>query len=303
MNNPKSNYIHALKPLCASVILAVTANAQAALFNPDGQTVFNSPISLDNQGKTDSSYTGIDLDGGSDNDTITYDFNSDVSIKLTNGTTDSDWSAYGVWVTNGVDSAALVKFNEALNITIKGSSNMGVGLMTNSMYNPIPGGEQGQNNGTTVTLNGPVTMDISGNSVTAVVAGSHFNNNTNPGGKVVFGELSGEDKHHIVVSSDWTDKANTSRNSDWAVGLLAFEDGDIQINGDMRIDLSVKNMHIVDTSLTGEWADIAAAIFVGIDSNLNSSKLSKLISFSSPVFISFSLITLFSISSSPITIT
>ena len=276
MNNPKSNYIHALKPLCASVILAVTANAQAALFNPDGQTVFNSPISLDNQGKTDSSYTGIDLDGGSDNDTITYDFNSDVSIKLTNGTTDSDWSAYGVWVTNGVDSAALVKFNEALNITIKGSSNMGVGLMTNSMYNPIPGGEQGQNNGTTVTLNGPVTMDISGNSVTAVVAGSHFNNNTNPGGKVVFGELSGEDKHHIVVSSDWTDKANTSRNSDWAVGLLAFEDGDIQINGDMRIDLSVKNMHIVDTSLTGEWADIAAAIFVGIDSNLNSSKSSVL---------------------------
>ena len=276
MNNPKSNYIHALKPLCASVILAVTANAQAALFNPDGQTVFNSPISLDNQGKTDSSYTGIDLDGGSDNDTITYDFNSDVSIKLTNGTTDSDWSAYGVWVTNGVDSAALVNFNEALNITIKGSSNMGVGLMTNSMYNPIPGGEQGQNNGTTVTLNGPVTMDISGNSVTAVVAGSHFNNNTNPGGKVVFGELSGEDKHHIVVSSDWTDKANTSRNSDWAVGLLAFEDGDIQINGDMRIDLSVKNMHIVDTSLTGEWADIAAAIFVGIDSNLNSSKSSVL---------------------------
>lgn len=214
MNNPKSNHIHALKPLCASVILAVTANAQAALFNPpDGQTVFDDSIILDNQGKTDSSYTGIDLDGGSDKDTIKYDFNSDVSIKLTNGTTHSNWSAYGVWVTNGVDSAAHVNFNEALNITINGSSNMGVGLMTNSMYNPIPGGEQGQNNGTTVTLNGPVTMDISGNSVTAVVAGSHFNNNTNPGGKVVFGELSGENKHHIVVSSDWTDKANTSRNS------------------------------------------------------------------------------------------
>lgn len=276
MNNPKSNYIHALKPLCASVILAVTANAQAALFNPNGQTVFNFPITLDNQGKTDSDYTGIDLNGGSDNDTITYDFNSNVSITLTNNTTDSNWSAYGVWVTNGVDSAALVNFNEALNITINGSSNMGVGLMTNSMYNPIPGGEQGQNNGTTVTLNGPVTMDISGNSVTAVVAGSHFNNNTNPGGKVVFGELSGENKHHIVVSSDWTDKANTSRNSDWAVGLLAFEDGDIQINGDMRIDLSVKNMQIVDETLTGEWADIAAAIFVGIDSNLNSSDSSVL---------------------------
>lgn len=277
MNNPKSNYIHALKPLCASVILAVTANAQAALFNPpDGQTVFDDSIILDNQGKTDSSYTGIDLDGGSDYDTITYDFNSDVSIKLTNGTNDSDWSAYGVWVTNGVHSAALVNFKEALNITINGSSNMGVGLMANPKYNPIPGGEQGQNNGTTVTLNGPVTMNISGNSVTAVVAGSHFNNNTNPGGKVVFGELSGEDKHRIVVSSDWTDKANTSRNSDWAVGLLAFEDGDIQINGDMRIDLSVKNMHITEKTLTGEWADIAAAIFVGIDSNLNSSKSSVL---------------------------
>ncbi len=51
MNNTKSNYIHALKPLCASVILAVTANAQAALFNPNGQTVFNFPITLDNQGK------------------------------------------------------------------------------------------------------------------------------------------------------------------------------------------------------------------------------------------------------------
>ena len=276
MNNTKSNYIHALKPLCASVILAVTANAQAALFNPNGQTVFNFPITLDNQGKTDSDYTGIDLNGGSDNDTVTYNFNSDVSITLTNDTTDSNWSAYGVWVTNGVGSAALVNFNEALNITINGSSNMGVGLMTNSMYNPIPGGEQGQNNGTTVTLNGPVTMDISGNSVTAVVAGSHFNNNTNPGGKVVFGKLSGENKHHIVVSSDWTDEANSSRNSDWAVGLLAFEDGDIRINGDMRIDLSVKNMHIVDTSLTGEWADIAAAIFVGIDSNLNSSDSSVL---------------------------
>ena len=44
----------------------------------------------------------------------------------------------------------------------------------------------------------------------------------------------------------------------------------------MRIDLSVKNMQIVDTTLTGEWADIAAAIFVGIDSNLNSSDSSVL---------------------------
>lgn len=44
----------------------------------------------------------------------------------------------------------------------------------------------------------------------------------------------------------------------------------------MRVDLSVKNMHITDKTLTGEWADIAAAIFVGIDSNLNSSKSSVL---------------------------
>ena len=69
-------------------------------------------------------------------------------------------------------------------------------------------------------------------------------------------------QHAINVTSDWSSNTNTSKDSDWAIGLLAFDDGTIDIQGDMNINLDVKNMKVNDKSLTGAWEDHAAGIYV-----------------------------------------
>ena len=144
-------------------------------------------------------------------------------------------------------------FHKALTVNIINTTNIGVGLCSGTLF------PNGNDNGTTFTLNGPSTVNVRGNSVLGAVAGSMFGNNSNPGGSLIFGS---GNKHVINVMSDWTGGANTSKDEDWAVGLLSYDKGKVDIRGDMDVRVNVKGMQI--TTHSGdveEWGDSAEGIY------------------------------------------
>lgn len=249
--------------ISAAIASTLGGGVHAALFNPEGTASWDEALYIENSSGS-ASPTGISFSGGSTSEPVRFDFNKAVSIDLgQRGGTADDWSAYGVWVQNSVNGSALINFNSSLDITIRDVTSLGVGILSGTAWGF--GGPNGQDNGTTVTLNGPVTLSISGTSVTGVVAGSHFNNNTNPGGKVVFNDEGDGSVNRIDVVSDWTQLPNEDRNSDWAVGLLAFDDGEMIVNRDTSVSLSVANFLTTYTGTAGksdDFADIAAAVYV-----------------------------------------
>ena len=124
-----------------------------------------------------------------------------------------------------------------------------------------------------MTMHGASTVKVHGNSVIGAAAGSMFNNNSNGGGHLVFGSLQDSKSHTINVISDWSAITNTSKDSDWAIGLLAFDNGVIDIQGDINVNLDVKNMKVNNTqTLTGEWEDHAAGIYIAKASRFTTNK-------------------------------
>ncbi len=122
-------------------------------------------------------------------------------------------------------------------------------------------------------MHGTSTVNVYGNSVIGATAGSMFNNNSNGGGHLVFGSLQNSKSHTINVTSDWSSKTNTSKDSDWAIGLLAFDNGVIDIQGDMNVNLSVKNMKVVNSNYpTTGWDDHAAGIYIAKGSSFSTSR-------------------------------
>ena len=121
-------------------------------------------------------------------------------------------------------------------------------------------------------MHGASTVNVHGNSVIGATAGSMFNNNSNGGGHLVFGSLQDNKSHTINITSDWSSNTNTSKDSDWAVGLLAFDNGVIDIQGDMNVNLDVKNMKVNTHTLTGEWEDHAAGIYIAKASRFTTDK-------------------------------
>lgn len=203
--------------------------AQATnLFNPVPGTVeHNGDLVLTNTG-TQFDPTGIGFIGGQTTTPIEFDFNGKVELNLKQEsmTADEKWSAYGVWVRNSEQGNAHIKFNKDLIVNVENTTNMGVGLVCDSNYDSV-GGPQGQDNGSTITLNGASTINVKGNSIIGAAAGSMFNNNSNGGGHLVFGSVPSSKLHIINVTSDWSSKTNTSKDSDWAIGLLAFDRGGV----------------------------------------------------------------------------
>lgn len=98
-------------------------------------------------------------------------------------TSNSNWSAYGVWINNSQNGSVNLEFHKDLVVNIQNTTNMGVGLVSGTLYS---GGGDGLNNGTTMTMHGASTVNVHGNSVIGAAAGSMFNNNSNGGGHLVF---------------------------------------------------------------------------------------------------------------------
>ncbi len=264
---------HKLKPLTLALMGLMYGVSHAALFNPaSGSTEYDQELHLVSSGD-DTSQIAIIFSGGNDAKPVVFNFKENVQININQGTGNNDnWSAYGVWVSNSALGSALVTFNKGLDVDIKDISNLGIGIISGTAWNPV-GGSQGKDNGTTLTFNGPVSVDIEGNSVTAVVAGSHFNNNTNPGGKIVFNSGDESNQKNIFnIKSDWSDEFNSDRNSDWAVGLLSFDKGEMIVDRDTEINLDIVNFRTTYTSdgqsyESDEYKDIAAAIYVDNESS------------------------------------
>ena len=147
-----------------------------------------------------------------------------------------------------------------LNIDIQNTTNRGIGVACDSNH------PDGLDNGSVLNINGPYSISVKGRSVIGAVAGSMFKNMSGLGGKLVFGSNNGEGDHVINVVSDWSDQSNTNCETDWAVGLLSFGKGRVEIDGDMDINLHVKNMrrttHQPYHSKLDRYQDPAAGIYV-----------------------------------------
>lgn len=252
----------AVKKLTLAVCVAITNSASAAIFQPGvNETEYNQDLEI-SYTKNNVSPTGIGFTGGTSSTPVEFEFNGNVNITLKQDsmTSDPSWSAYGVWINNSREGSVNLEFHKDLLINVQNTTNMGVGLVCGTLYTGV--GMDGLNNGTTMTMHGASTVNVHGNSVIGAAAGSMFNNNSNGGGRLVFGGLHDSKQHAINVTSDWSSNTNTSKDSDWAIGLLAFDDGTIDIQGDMNINLDVKNMKVNNKSLTGTWEDHAAGIYV-----------------------------------------
>lgn len=202
----------------------------------------------------------IVFNGNSDSTPVKFDFKGNVTVDVSHDSPSSAWSAYGVLANSSSNGKVDLAFHKALTVNIINTTNIGVGLCSGTLW------PNGNDNGTTFALNGPSTVNVRGNSVLGAVAGSMFGNNSNPGGSLIFGS---GNKHVINVTSDWTGGANTSKDEDWAVGLLSYDKGMVDIQGDMDVSVNVKGMQITNHSgVVEEWGDSAAGVYVDRGSSL-----------------------------------
>lgn len=202
----------------------------------------------------------IVFNGNSDSTPVKFDFKGNVTVDVSHDSPSSAWSAYGVLASSSANGKVDLAFHKALTVNIINTTNIGVGLCSGTLW------PNGNDNGTTFALNGPSTVNVRGNSVLGAVAGSMFGNNSNPGGSLIFGS---GNKHVINVTSDWTGGANTSKDEDWAVGLLSYDKGMVDIQGDMDVSVNVKGMQITNHSgVVEEWGDSAAGVYVDRGSSL-----------------------------------
>ena len=202
----------------------------------------------------------IVFNGNSDSTPVKFDFKGNVTVDVSHDSPSSAWSAYGVLANSSANGKVDLAFHKALTVNIINTTNIGVGLCSGTLW------PNGNDNGTTFALNGPSTVNVRGNSVLGAVAGSMFGNNSNPGGWLIFGS---GNKHVINVTSDWTGGANTSKDEDWAVGLLSYDKGMVDIQGDMDVSVNVKGMQITNHSgVVEEWGDSAAGVYVDRGSSL-----------------------------------
>ena len=202
----------------------------------------------------------IVFNGNSDSTPVKFDFKGNVTVDVSHDSPSSAWSAYGVLANSSANGKVDLAFHKALTVNIINTTNIGVGLCSGTLW------PNGNDNGTTFALNGPSTVNVRGNSVLGAVAGSMFGNNSNPGGSLIFGS---GNKHVINVTSDWTGGANTSKDEDWAVGLLSYDKGKVDIRGDMDVSVNVKGMQITNHSgVVEEWGDSAAGVYVDRGSSL-----------------------------------
>ena len=210
----------------------------------------------------------IVFNGNSDSTPVKFDFKGNVTVDLSHDSPSSAWSAYGVLANSSANGKVDLTFHKTLTVNVLNTTNIGVGLCSGTLW------PNGNDNGTTFALNGPSTVNVRGNSVLGAVAGSMFGNNSNPGGSLIFGS---GNKHVINVTSDWTGGANTSKDEDWAVGLLSYDKGKVDIQGDMDVSVNVKGMQITNHSgVAEEWGDSAAGIYVDRGSSLKTAAGTRL---------------------------
>lgn len=172
-------------------------------------------INITNEGEAKN-----DLDG------LVY---SGKNIVINNGgniTLDGESGVYGIRVDDNHNNAGNLNVKGDLKIDIKGAKDRDkfvIGVWSNSLYSFLPGIDDAEYKGGTITLDNTVISVETGGKGFGLVAGSTFGNNSAKGGhNVSNGNL------NITV----TDTKKTKYTQDWVMGVLAYDQGVVEIKGE-----------------------------------------------------------------------
>lgn len=161
-----------------------------------------------------------------DRDGLVY---SGKNIVINNGgniTLDCESGVYGIRVDDNHNNAGYLNVKGDLKIDIKGakdSDKFVIGVWSNSLYSFLPGIDDAEYKGGTITLDNTEILLKTGGKGFGLVAGSTFGNNSAKGGHIVSnGNL------NITV----TDTKYTKYDQDWVMGVLAYDQGVVEIKGE-----------------------------------------------------------------------
>lgn len=160
-----------------------------------------------------------------DRDGLVY---SGKNIVINNGgniTLDCESGVYGIRVNDNSNTAGYLNVKGDLKIDIKGAKDEDyfvTGVWSNSLYNFLPGINDAEYKGGTITLDNTVISVETGSKGFGLVAGSTFGNNSAKGGHIV-------SKGNLDITV--TDTKYTKYDQDWVMGVLAYDQGVVEING------------------------------------------------------------------------
>ena len=161
-----------------------------------------------------------------DRDGLVY---SGKNIVINNGgniTLDGESGVYGIRVNDNYNNAGCLNVKGDLEIDIKGakdSDKFVIGVWSNSLYSFLPGIDDAQYRGGTITLGNTEISVETGSKGFGLVAGSTFGNNSAKGGHIV-------SKGNLDITVRDTEK--TRYRQDWVMGVLAYDQGVVKIKGE-----------------------------------------------------------------------
>lgn len=165
-----------------------------------------------------------DLDG------LVYSGKDIVINKGGNITLDGESGVYGIRVNDNYNNAGNLNVKGDLKIQIKGAKDRDkfvIGVWSNSLYSFLPGINDAQYRGGTITLgnteidNTEILVETGGKGF-GLVAGSTFGNNSAKGGHIV-------SKGNLDITV--RDTEYTKYKQDWVMGVLAYDQGVVEIKG------------------------------------------------------------------------
>lgn len=155
------------------------------------------------------------------------------NIVINNGgniTLEGESGVYGIRVDDNHNNAGNLNVKGDLKIDIKGAKDRDkfvIGVWSNSLYSFLPGIDDAGYKGGTITLgnteidNTEILVETGGKGF-GLVAGSTFGNNSAKGGHIV-------SKGNLDITV--TDTKYTKYQQDWVMGVLAYDQGVVEING------------------------------------------------------------------------
>lgn len=198
-----------------------------------------------------------------DRDGLVY---SGKNIVINNGgniTLDCESGVYGIRVNDNYNNAGNLNVKGDLKIQIKGAKGEDyfvTGVWSNSLYNFLPGINDAEYKGGTITLDNTVISVETGGKGFGLVAGSTFGNNSAKGGHIV-------SKGNLDITV--TDTEYTKYKQDWVMGVLAYDQGVVEINGqENKIKVIGLGDGEVNEDIAGLYSSHAGKIISTEKSNL-----------------------------------
>ena len=169
-------------------------------------------------------------------------------------------NVYGIAVKDNTDKPGYLTVNGKLvvNITNTVLDKFTIGIWSNSIYDFAPGVENPEYKDGTITLD-DTDLNLTANGKGyGLVAGSTFGNNSAKGGHIV-------SNGNLNISLIDTQKTN--KQQDHFIGVLAFDEGVVEINGDANINVSGLEDGEANHEIAGLYSSHAGQIISESNSN------------------------------------